>query len=608
MTQSAVHLEPLPVYPGDAFSRLTATTLDTISACTAFDEGKRAYAAHDYNEAIQFYTHALEALQSDLLSAIYCIAPPHMKWTRNAYFIQANALLLQNKVSDAARVYEKGAQCVPETCSQHQVLVARRDELFKEIGSRNESIAVRIPLEVVCKILSYLPMDSRFQLASTCRYWYNFLLHDWNGMWSIIDAAADYVPKGYPAICCFLQAVSPNHVEEVILDISEMYDVMPTLNTDHPKEQASVDRSQYIAAAMIQSNWNNIRSLTIKHLKEEPYYDILDSSKNTLEQLEIHSVGRNDCIAVSDAATACSNLRLVTYHITGNTRSFEFHVSHAAVDSANDINNALGMILVRKHNTLEMLKVDSAFIDLVGVLGPLTLYGAHQLRTLDLKQPFGSVVHVYLFLTACRSLQTVTLRGTFFWNDTILKALSELPLRELTMIANNGETADDLLPPENAMQAAEQALISLVKDIQTLRNLAVNYGSSFRLSDDFLLRLTSAIATDSHVVELDFQNIAVSDSHLISMLSNLKNSQVRKLSFQKATTVSTRVLRILGLAIGAEHPHTHYADDDHSLVSSKLEDILFSRESRRLVNVKPSITDLLHWRMTYHWDELVNTL
>ncbi|KAI8139968.1 hypothetical protein BJV82DRAFT_232973 [Fennellomyces sp. T-0311] len=253
---------------GEAYLLQTRTKLDFGATESAFEQGRTAYATRDYTQAIQHYTRAVLALQSDLLSVIFlhraaayemekdyerslqdcdCANPTDDSPVPDPYFQRANALLFQNKLWEAALTYVKGADMVPSTCPQRAELVKKRDQLMSvlergtyqkgsfgntqqplqlpvpklptTVGLPSQGRIGSLPSEVITLILSHMSVKSRVRLAMTCRYWHEFILCEWAEMWSTVDLTTNDLPIRSSAIQQFLRAVSPHQVRKLKLNL-----------------------------------------------------------------------------------------------------------------------------------------------------------------------------------------------------------------------------------------------------------------------------------------------------------------------------------------------------------------------------------------------------
>ncbi|KAI8139987.1 hypothetical protein BJV82DRAFT_624677 [Fennellomyces sp. T-0311] len=687
---------PLSAQPGDAFPLLTVRALDATATYDVFERGKHAYALKNYTEAAALFTLALQTLQSDLLSVIllhraaayemeqkYDLAvidchraiPDEPSPRADAYFAKANALLLQNDLNGAFRVYEKGTKCVPQSSTQHAELVTRRDQLLVELDKQNRWMARRLPLELVYNVLSYLPMRSRAQLASTCRFWHNIVLRNWADMWATIDVTTKDVPKYSRGMDRFLQAVSPDQVSTVKLDLYDVTTIDLGVTVDTVKPTDIINRSRCTAAAMVRLNWNNIVVLEIHNPSESPFCSILEFVKDTLQILKIRSAHDNNyhAHALDDAARICPNLRSVTQSITGRRigfdlqlgpvlhpsdlhlaqlilsspiasgalaqllenspyltslvvnadssthhtgilrmihrhcrvlrtlsyieghssskleptyslspgalpndglQSLEIQIRTSGIDGTDKV---LGMILRASCSTLETLKIDAVHTNVSDILQSCALKGITRLRTLDIKQSCGLSSDLCQFISACRSLEIATFRGSLFWCPEVLSSIQQLPLRRLAMIMDDKDT--------KPCNDAASSMKTLIAQMHELSNFTIGFGSQHNLPDHFVVEVAQVIGDNSSIRELDLQSIPMSNSQLVRVLDNLKDSQVRKLKLELLTRIGVKVLKVLKSFIHLEYLQVHYPVK-RSIEKRVLDDFFDSRESERLLVLK----------------------
>ncbi|KAI7853639.1 hypothetical protein BDC45DRAFT_150162 [Circinella umbellata] len=182
--------------PGASHAMLTLTKLDMTTTERAFEQGKQAYGLQNYSQAVDFYTHALELLRSELESVIllhrasaYEMLSKYDRAAEDAkqanpnndlirpdpYLVRANTLLLQRRWHEATNIYKRGAIIVSNTYRQRALLVDKYQQLTTFTQKYNQWIAETLPYEVVSQILSYMSTTDRVQLASTCNFWRNFI-------------------------------------------------------------------------------------------------------------------------------------------------------------------------------------------------------------------------------------------------------------------------------------------------------------------------------------------------------------------------------------------------------------------------------------------------
>ena len=324
MTTEAIYKTNSFISHGDAHKTLTQTQFrDCSIAKESFENGKEAYAAHNYTKAIESYTRTIASLTSNLsMVLMHRAAAFEMKRqydlafldgqrainntnttnitddsdnassVRDAYITTSNALIHKNQLKEAALKYQQVLEIIPSTSTHHLELVQRYRQLTAEIEKRNKWVIQYLPREVVYRIVSFLPLPERGQLALTCRFWYNLVLGQSTDMWRIMDPMDPKFPTQLTSIQRLLRSVVPDRVGKVKLYLenkredtrmatqesdttiaasttsaSAEYDNVEMLvdddddsnnNEDDDKQCNIESRSQMIFSTIFERNWNSI--------------------------------------------------------------------------------------------------------------------------------------------------------------------------------------------------------------------------------------------------------------------------------------------------------------------------------------------------------------
>ncbi|KAI9276917.1 hypothetical protein BDA99DRAFT_121311 [Phascolomyces articulosus] len=310
---------------GDAYKTLTQTQFRDCSVIKeSFEQGKKAFAAKNYKWAVNSFTQTIESLASNLSMvlmhraaafemqqkyesafndgqrAIYNIAnsstlniysDTHHATLRDAFITTSNALIHQNLLKEAALQYRQAIEILPMVSPYFLELSLRHRQVTAEIANRNKWLNRYLPREVVFRIVSFLPLEDRGQLAMTCRFWYDLVLSQSSDMWRLMDVTDPKFPGKLASIQKLLRSVVPNRIGKVKLylenkredirmvteeddnnsDISEANSTATTVESipmvvdsddenyeDDEKQCDYEQRSQLIYSAMFERNWNNI--------------------------------------------------------------------------------------------------------------------------------------------------------------------------------------------------------------------------------------------------------------------------------------------------------------------------------------------------------------
>ena len=268
----------------DTHSYLTLTHLNLTVTNNAFNQGKQAFASHNYEQAIQSYTIALNHLYEDFESTILlhravayeklynyqqalddCIKIKNR--TRgdhpDVYWATANILLGHGKLKQAAAIYKEGSNSVPGDAREqfekrYHAVIARQID-------HNQWLTRSLPHEILSSILSLLSWSARGQLALTCRFWYKFILKGWPEMWSCIDSV-HMTPRHPRAVHQLLDQVRAHQVRKVKINLCGLYwgsDKEEDNETTITRAQlyGMGDLSRLILKTILNQNWNTIKYL-----------------------------------------------------------------------------------------------------------------------------------------------------------------------------------------------------------------------------------------------------------------------------------------------------------------------------------------------------------
>ena len=265
---------PLLVKPGDAYSSLTKINLDINATQVAFERGKQAYATQNYDDAVNLFSEAITNLQSDLSVILLHRAAAYeaqedyyhtvddgqqaeslggkVALRPDPYVTQANALLLQeNNLNQAAIIFKKAAANVPSTDPQHPQLINQYQQIMNTIDLHNQWLVQLLPYEVLSSILSYLSLKERGKLALTCKFWFDYILHNWADMWNCINVTQDLrTCRGFHSL---LETIPGNKVKHVVLHMVQSY-------PRHMDDNLGYN-SMMVLKTMRERQWNQVETL-----------------------------------------------------------------------------------------------------------------------------------------------------------------------------------------------------------------------------------------------------------------------------------------------------------------------------------------------------------
>ncbi|KAI7851041.1 hypothetical protein BDC45DRAFT_572413 [Circinella umbellata] len=344
---------------GDAYKTLTQTQFrDCSIAIESFENGKEAYAAHNYNKAIESYTRTIESLTSNLSMVLmhraaafemknkYDLAfldgqrainninitnitndSGNISSVRDAYVTTSNVLIHKNQLKEAASKYKQALEIIPLTSTHHLELVQRHHQVTAEIEKRNRWLIQYLPREVVYRIVSFLSLSERGQLALTCRFWYNFILGQYSDMWRIIDPMDPIFSTQLTSIQRSLRSVVPDRVGKVKLYLENKSNAtqrvaqnsyndveMLTNDEDYNKQCNAEYWSKMIFSTIFERNWNSIPKFEFVNPNKQQLCDVLKLNSRSVKYLKLINNIDNGYHeeALIDAAQVCSGLVSVT--------------------------------------------------------------------------------------------------------------------------------------------------------------------------------------------------------------------------------------------------------------------------------------------------------
>ena len=305
MAQKAVLKESTSLKAGEAFQLLSVTKLHFASTNEAFEQGKLAYIARDYDRAVQLYTCALADLEADVKSVIHIHRAAAYEMLskfdqaaqdgrdantdKNAvqpdfYLTLGSALFLNNQLREAVAVYQRGAMTVPETHPRHNALVKSHRRALDFMEKRNQFMAHVLPFEVLSSILSKLSIRDRARLGMTCRFWNTYIFQKWPYMWHTIDTYKDLF--GYPKRGArLIDAIRGDQVRKLYAQFDDperhYYDFYE-YNDEYDSDGMYVDnvtsKPADVGVAILDAMYNN-GSSSWKHLKSLCAYHLVRFNK-----------------------------------------------------------------------------------------------------------------------------------------------------------------------------------------------------------------------------------------------------------------------------------------------------------------------------------------
>ncbi|KAI8328254.1 hypothetical protein BC941DRAFT_477098 [Chlamydoabsidia padenii] len=169
-----------------------------------FQDGRQAFEANQYKEALDYFTQALtlQPNQLTLLDSRAATLEKLNEWdlakndattmikldptSSKGYLRYGKLLSLQQRYSSAAKVYRRG--CERANDARHHLLVSMKNDM--EAKARIQQVQCDpmaiLPYDVLDLIFSSLPFHRRLACMQVSTSWRRFLLH-WSGMWRNMD-------------------------------------------------------------------------------------------------------------------------------------------------------------------------------------------------------------------------------------------------------------------------------------------------------------------------------------------------------------------------------------------------------------------------------------
>ncbi|KAI8137131.1 hypothetical protein BJV82DRAFT_363886 [Fennellomyces sp. T-0311] len=261
--------------PGESYSQITKTRLDLTITQSTFDQGKRAFNQEQYDQAIDYYTQALQALHKHVVSIILLhraaayemdskfdeakqdceYALTHAKATcPDVYFSYGSACYFTDHWDAALAAYREGIANVPRDIPQHTALVQKHDRLAKQVDQRNQKLVRKLPFEVIHNILSRVSMVDRMQFAQTCRFWNRWLMHEYPYMWYEINGTDLTKPMNTT-----IDWIPQHCVKNVVLDLTPSITIRYDGEAYNDDEKASLLR--FLSNKAHTNDWTNLHLL-----------------------------------------------------------------------------------------------------------------------------------------------------------------------------------------------------------------------------------------------------------------------------------------------------------------------------------------------------------
>ncbi|KAI8147860.1 hypothetical protein BJV82DRAFT_309406 [Fennellomyces sp. T-0311] len=272
-----IFMTPSTVFRASLGSAATRLRFDATNA--AFEEGKRAYAEQNFDEAVKHYACALEALETEILSVIHL----HM-----------------------AAVYEKQNNLAP--INRPVVTATCRPETLAP--AENHQLVQLLPYEVLNCILSELSAKDCAQLGMTCRFWHDYIARKWPLMWSTVDPARHIAHSNvHNSLPLYFKAIHGKRVRKVHM-------VFPDLQ--YPEENPRQINIGNALVGVMDHRWEGVEFLSLKNCPDDTFDDILCIVKDSLKTLTLVDSNQysNYAIEILDnAARNLPNLQSMTNYI-----------------------------------------------------------------------------------------------------------------------------------------------------------------------------------------------------------------------------------------------------------------------------------------------------
>ncbi|KAI9252881.1 hypothetical protein BDA99DRAFT_540872 [Phascolomyces articulosus] len=342
-----------PVFDSITWACNSRTNLDFIPIINEFEKGKQAYAAHDYECAIEAYTRALN-LHTEITSVILlqraiarnkhhqinlALADYSSGYNINSHVNSNyplkgttgtcstntdNMLSNQERLKQKALMYLEGANDDSLGEAFQETLVQQFMDIMDKLDFHNQWLFRHLSYDIIIRILSYLPFwKDRGQLSLTCRFWNKFITKDWGKMWETIDYSSisehennhynwdprvlQPMPMGEDATRSFMDCVVPDQVRNIKLDFKTDYG----------------DRSRILSSKVLNLKLDKVESLDIVLENNSVLSRVLSMGKYTMKSVTLRyqlvQWERFDYYedALSTSVQMCPNINTITLHVEG---------------------------------------------------------------------------------------------------------------------------------------------------------------------------------------------------------------------------------------------------------------------------------------------------
>ena len=266
--------------------------LDFTATQNAFDNGKRAHTLQNYEKAIMHYTQALEALQEDVASVMYAYraaahemrgeynlaiedgerADPTLDSTcPDPYIVRANSLFLQGDLQTSQSVYSEVSERVPIDSAQHGTIASKYSAITALIMKQKGNLVQTLPYEIISGILSQLSTVGRARLGMTCKFWNNYIFHEWPYMWHTINNRI--LPSDeYDVSKNYIGAIQGIQVKDLSLKFRVEFDHREEYHDYFNDEEAKFEEIGLLRAiSHSPDQWVNVESLCMLSFRQYIY-------------------------------------------------------------------------------------------------------------------------------------------------------------------------------------------------------------------------------------------------------------------------------------------------------------------------------------------------
>ncbi|KAI8140002.1 hypothetical protein BJV82DRAFT_672101 [Fennellomyces sp. T-0311] len=551
------------------------TALDFTATKNAFEQANRAYAARDYDQAANFYTCALKAIQEDLI-------------------------LRKNDLD--ASTDENAAQ------------------MLDPVAEGQSHMLQLLPSEVISCILSELSLMDRGQLGMTCRFWNKHVFQIWPHMWQTVDANMDLFkcPDKYTS---FFNAIRGDQVRNIITHVEWRDDNFFVLDSSEyesddeddcqdtgPLTKCDFEYFERIKAAVK----NSLRVLTLNGPDRHSDYNraVINEAVQELTKLQgtsqlhdfqltsfympwipesttfasicqylpaltsftINHQRHDDYANILDAVTKyCPALEVLKYQMsnssTGGLKELVFRPISMCYSVAGfpDFDTQLTALFQRGHGTLQTLDLVLDVIEGSGYTSFKTLarLGAPRLQTLHLVAWNGSSIGsqaLASLLSSSPSLLNIKLIGlSIGYINNILNALAtSRSIQRFFMDYYHTPNCD----------SSFTCVAPFFKMARSIYDFSLNdfHNDAFTPTGQFIPLLTQAIRS-STVRILDIQSHKLTTEQLLRTLMNLQNSQLQilkiRVTFETGNTVLDALAGIRNLTHLIVYSDLSSFNEDH---------------------------------------------